>query len=187
MELARVVLSTPLGDMIALDSGAGLAALEFCEPAARPARLEARLGRFFPGAATVERETPLLARVRAWLDAYFAGTIAEPFDGPLDLRGRPFERQVWEALRAIPAGETRSYGEVAAAIGRPAASRAVGAANGANPAALIVPCHRVIGSTGSLTGYGGGLDRKRWLLGHERRWRRAAALPLADHARASAP
>jgi len=99
------------------------------------------------------------------------GTAAPLDDLPLDMRGAPFEKRVWTALRAIPPGHTTSYGAIAEALGSTGASRAVGAANGANPISIIVPCHRVIGSTGSLTGYGGGLDRKTWLLDHERRWR----------------
>ena len=82
--------------------------------------------------------------------------------------GTPFQRSVWRALRAIPCGETRSYGDIARAIGRPSAVRAVGLANGANPIGVVVPCHRVIGAGGALVGYGGGVDRKRWLLAHER-------------------
>jgi len=97
------------------------------------------------------------------LGAYFAGELTQ-FDLDLHLKGTDFQRRVWEALRNIPYGETRSYGEVAAQIGVPGASRAVGLANGRNPISIIVPCHRVVGSTGSLTGYGGGLDRKRILL-----------------------
>jgi methylated-DNA-[protein]-cysteine S-methyltransferase len=100
------------------------------------------------------------------LDQYFAGERRD-FDLPLDLRGTPFQRRVWQALLTIPYGETRSYGEIAAQIGRPDRPRAVGAANGRNPVSIVVPCHRVIGSDGSLTGYGGGLARKRWLLDHE--------------------
>jgi len=88
------------------------------------------------------------------------------------MRGAPFEKRVWQALQEIPPGETTSYGAIATALRSPNASRAVGAANGANPVAIIVPCHRVIGASGSLTGYGGGLDRKTWLIDHERRWRR---------------
>ena len=87
------------------------------------------------------------------------------------MRGAPFEKQVWAALRAIPPGETTSYGAIAKSLGSAGASRAVGAANGANPIAIIVPCHRVIGASGDLTGYGGGLERKTWLLTHEHRWR----------------
>ncbi|MEV5238610.1 methylated-DNA--[protein]-cysteine S-methyltransferase [Streptomyces cinnamoneus] len=101
------------------------------------------------------------------LAAYFAGDTTR-FDLPLRLDGTPFQRRVWEALRQIPYGQTLSYGELAARIGSPGASRAVGLANGKNPIGIIVPCHRVIGSTGSLTGYGGGLDRKRRLLAFER-------------------
>ena len=97
------------------------------------------------------------------LDAYFAGELKD-FDVPLDMRGTDFQRRVWHQLTAIPYGETWSYGEVAAAIGKPSASRAVGHANGSNPVSIIVPCHRVIGSSGRLVGYGGGLDRKRALL-----------------------
>jgi methylated-DNA-[protein]-cysteine S-methyltransferase len=101
------------------------------------------------------------------LDAYFAGELAD-FDVEIDMRGTEFQRQVWNALLTIPYGETRSYGEIAEWIGAPGAARAVGLANGHNPIAIIVPCHRVIGANGSLTGYGGGLDRKRTLLGLER-------------------
>ena len=101
------------------------------------------------------------------LDAYFAGSLIE-FDVDLRLDGTEFQRRVWTALRTIPYGETRSYGEVAAQIGSPGASRAVGLANGRNPIGIIVPCHRVVGSTGGLTGYGGGIDRKRTLLALER-------------------
>ncbi|MFI9585299.1 methylated-DNA--[protein]-cysteine S-methyltransferase [Streptomyces sp. NPDC052236] len=101
------------------------------------------------------------------LDAYFARELEE-FDLPMRLDGTAFQRSVWEQLRKIPYGETRTYGELAEALGNPAASRAVGLANGKNPIGIIVPCHRVIGSTGSLVGYGGGVDRKRRLLAHER-------------------
>ena len=101
------------------------------------------------------------------LDEYFAGHLAVLDEIPVELNGTSFQQRVWNALRAIRAGTTSSYGSLARTIGAPSAVRAVGAANGANPVALIVPCHRVIGSNGSLTGYGGGLDRKRWLLQHE--------------------
>jgi methylated-DNA-[protein]-cysteine S-methyltransferase len=101
------------------------------------------------------------------LDAYFAGELTE-FDVELDLRGTAFQQRCWAALLEIPYGETRSYGEQAMRIGQPTASRAVGLANGRNPVGIIVPCHRVIGTSGGLTGYGGGLDRKRHLLDLER-------------------
>ncbi|HEV3021446.1 MAG TPA: methylated-DNA--[protein]-cysteine S-methyltransferase [Pirellulales bacterium] len=106
------------------------------------------------------------------LDAYFNGDINALADLPVETGGTPFQRDVWAALREIPAGETRSYGQIAGTIGCPGASRAVGAANGANPVAIVVPCHRVIGADGTLTGYAGGLARKRWLLDHERRYSR---------------
>lgn len=106
---------------------------------------------------------PPLLELRRQLAQYFAGE-RRAFDLPLAPRGTEFERRVWQALLAIPYGETRSYAEVAAAIGRPSACRAVGHANGSNPIAVVIPCHRVIGSDGSLTGYGGGLPLKRFLL-----------------------
>ena len=104
--------------------------------------------------------------VRGQLAEYFAGDRTS-FDLPLHAAGTPFQHTVWDALVTIPHGGTRSYGELAAGIGSPGAARAVGLANGQNPISIIVPCHRVIGADGSLTGYGGGLAAKRWLLGHE--------------------
>ena len=171
MQLARTYISTPLGEMLALASEDGLCALEFTGPRKRIPRLEARLSRWFPSHEIVDREARVIARMRKWLTAYFAGTSAAAEDIPLDMRGAPFEKRVWTALCAIPPGQTTSYGAIAKSLGDAGASRAVGAANGANPVAIIVPCHRVIGSTGSLTGYGGGLERKKWLIDHERRWR----------------
>jgi O-6-methylguanine DNA methyltransferase len=114
-----------------------------------------------------DESVPLLVEVARQLTAYFAGRLID-FDVPLRLHGTTFQRRVWAALADIPYGETVSYGELAALIGQPTAARAVGLANGRNPIAVIVPCHRVIGSTGSLVGYGGGLDRKRYLLRLER-------------------
>lgn len=106
-------------------------------------------------------------RYAAALERYFGGDVAALEDLPVVLEGSPFQLEVWKALRRIPPGATWSYGELAAAIGHPGASRAVGAANGQNPVAIIVPCHRVIGANGTLTGYGGGIERKQWLLRHE--------------------
>jgi methylated-DNA-[protein]-cysteine S-methyltransferase len=103
----------------------------------------------------------------AALNRYFTGDLTAIDTIPVQTAGTPFQREVWRALREIPVGTTTSYGQLAAKIGRPAAVRAVGLANGANPIGVVVPCHRVIGSNGSLTGYGGGLERKRWLLQHE--------------------
>jgi methylated-DNA-[protein]-cysteine S-methyltransferase len=108
-------------------------------------------------------DDPLLVEAADQLRAYFAGELRE-FDLPLAPRGTAFQRRVWDAVSAIPFGATASYAEIAAVIGTPSACRAVGAANGRNPLPVIVPCHRVVGSTGALTGYGGGLERKRALL-----------------------
>ena len=105
---------------------------------------------------------------RGQLDEYFAGRRLA-FDLPLAMAGTPFQVRVWRALLEIPYGETMGYGALAARLGRPSAARAVGLANGSNPLAVVVPCHRVIGASGALTGYGGGLDRKRWLLDLEQR------------------
>ena len=102
--------------------------------------------------------------------AYFDGNIQAIDSLPVAAEGTAFQKGVWQALRFIPGGQTISYGELAARLGKPAAMRAVGLANGANPVGIVVPCHRVIGANGSLTGYGGGLDRKRWLLNHERQY-----------------
>ncbi|MRG90357.1 methylated-DNA--[protein]-cysteine S-methyltransferase [Polyangium spumosum] len=116
------------------------------------------------------REHPVLREATRQLDAYFEGR-RDSFVLPLDLRGSPFQREVWAALLTIPFGETRSYAELARALGRPQAARAVGAANAKNPISIIVPCHRVIAGDGALTGYAGGVAAKRWLLSHEQRRR----------------
>ena len=177
MKLSRAILPTPLGDMLALSSDEGLCALEFTTVKGRArgeerlSRLNARLAKWFPPHEIVDRESPIIKQTRRWLKDYFAGTSAGIDDLRFDMRGAPFELRVWEALRRIPAGATTSYGAIAKELSSVGASRAVGAANGANPIAIIVPCHRVIGSTGALTGYGGGMDRKIWLIDHERRWR----------------
>jgi methylated-DNA-[protein]-cysteine S-methyltransferase len=112
------------------------------------------------------RDDARLADAREQLTAYFAGELRQ-FTLPLAPRGSAFQHQVWAALRAIPFGETRSYGELAAALGHPGSARAVGAANRTNPIGIVVPCHRVIGADGTLTGYAGGIERKRFLLDHE--------------------
>ena len=123
----------------------------------------------FPDAdALGERDDTIASEAVAQLGDYFAG-IRSGFDLDLAPRGTAFQQEVWQALRAIPAGQTRTYGELARELGRPAASRAVGAATGRNPISIIVPCHRLVGASGALTGYAGGVERKRWLLDHERR------------------
>ena len=130
------------------------------------------LERHFGPCRLVPAATP--PEIRGPLEAYFAGEVTSIDGIPVDAGGTPFQRQVWTALRQIPAGSTTTYGQLAARIGRPSACRAVGLANGSNPVAIVVPCHRVIGANGTLTGYGGGLARKRWLLDHER----GGALPF---------
>lgn len=121
-----------------------------------------------PVQAGWEEDDAVLAEARRQLIEYFSGDRTD-FDLALESAGTAFQREVWEALTKIPYAETWSYGELAAHIGRPGSSRAVGAANGRNPISIVVPCHRVIGTDGSLTGYGWGPDRKTWLLDHERR------------------
>jgi methylated-DNA-[protein]-cysteine S-methyltransferase len=156
--------TSPIGTMMLVHDEAGaLVALDFEDFQDRMARLlRLRHGRveLSEGAAP--------AKTRGALDRYFAGDFAALEAIETRTGGTDFQRAAWEALRAIPPGETRSYGAQAIAIGRPTATRAVGLANGANPVAIVIPCHRVIGAGGALTGYGGGLWRKRWLLDHER-------------------
>jgi methylated-DNA-[protein]-cysteine S-methyltransferase len=128
------------------------------------------------------RENPPTSAGARALAAYFDGDISAVADLPTRTRGTEFQQKVWQALRTIPAGLSISYGALAARIGRPGASRAVGLANGANPIAIVVPCHRVIGADASLTGYGGGLERKRWLLAHERAYCSTSDSPQLDMA-----
>jgi methylated-DNA-[protein]-cysteine S-methyltransferase len=167
--LRRRFFDTPVGPMLALASGDALTALEFGK-IERHERLEARLARWFPPHVIEDGSSSVLDATASWLDAYFAGRSADPRDLPIAMHGTDFERRVWNCLLHIPAGSTRSYGAIAVDLGLRNGARAVGLANGANPLSIIVPCHRVIGSNGTLTGYGGGLDRKQWLLEHERRW-----------------
>ena len=169
-----LIESTPLGPLLAVTSSAGLCELEF-DGVKRRAGLPARLAARFPdlgGAddSLVEAGTRggPLAPVRAWLRSYFSGHIVQGRSLDVDLRGTPFEVRVWQALLDIPYGETRAYGQLATALGSKDAARAVGLANSRNSVAIVVPCHRVIGANGALTGYAGGMPRKRWLLDHER-------------------
>jgi methylated-DNA-[protein]-cysteine S-methyltransferase len=154
--LKKMIVESPIGELTLLGSASALVALHL--PGSDDEPPEGERGK-----------TPLLERVAAQLREYFAGE-RRTFDIELAANGTPFQHRVWDALMGIPYGELRSYGDVAKVIGRPAASRAVGAANGRNPIAIIVPCHRVIGSSGNLTGYGGGLPTKKWLLEHEQRF-----------------
>ncbi len=161
---------SPVGLLFVGGSSAGVHRVEFLDGPQDEERHAVRLSvdSGLPTRRDVEGAAPVLAQ----LADYFAGD-RQTFDLTLTPRGTAFQRQVWEALRPIPYAVTTSYGAIAASIGRPTASRAVGAANGQNPIAIVVPCHRVIGSTGALTGYGGGMERKRWLLDHEAAQRQA--------------
>jgi methylated-DNA-[protein]-cysteine S-methyltransferase len=148
-----MVITSPLGPLEIVAAAGALQKLHFVERGIRFGRQTA--------------SSPFMLECRRQIDEYFAGK-RHRFDLALSLQGTEFERDVWQRLLRIPYGRTASYKEIAAAIGRPKAVRAVGAANGKNPVAIIVPCHRVIGYNGSLTGYGGGLWRKKWLLDHEK-------------------
>jgi len=151
--------------LLVTDDEGALRALEFAENESRMRQLMAR----YYGEFTL-KEAAAPASLRQALRAYFSGDIDALADIPTATAGTAFQREVWAALRAIQAGTTISYGQLAAKLGRAGASRAVGAANGANPIPIVVPCHRVIGADGSLTGFGSGLGRKQWLLDHERRF-----------------
>jgi O-6-methylguanine DNA methyltransferase len=150
--------------LLVTDNDGILRALDFADYKPRMHRLL----REHYGDYTLEEAAAPVSLTRA-LDEYFAGNLDALADVETATGGTPFQREVWKALRAIPAATTISYGQLAASLGRPGASRAVGAANGANPIAIVVPCHRVIGANATLTGYGGGLARKQWLLDHEAR------------------
>lgn len=160
-------MRSPVGKLKLVANDRGLVAVLW----ENDAPLRVRLGE------TVESKShPILIQAENELNEYFAGTRTE-FSVPIELRGTPFQTNVWEALLAIPFGKTRTYGELAKQLGNPQASRAVGAATGKNPISIIVPCHRVIGSTGNLTGFAGGLDAKSSLLEleQEKRFRLFAA------------
>jgi len=163
MTLEIAEFHSPIGTIVLAVRDGTLAALVFAEGwPDRRARLVKRFGDVdLRGAADP-------AGVSGRLAAYFAGDLGALDAIPVDPGGTPFQRRVWAALRTIPAGETVSYQTLARRIGAPTAVRAVGAANRTNPIGIVVPCHRVIGADGSLTGYGGGIERKRWLLTHER-------------------
>ena len=156
-------LATPIGTALLVTDEAGyLRAFNWTD---YEDHMRAWIRRHYPKAALREGRAP--QTVRGPFEAYFEGEAAALDAVPWKASGTPFQLKVWETLCSIPAGETLSYAGLAERIGRPTAVRAVGLANGANPVAVVVPCHRVIGTNGSLTGYGGGLPRKEWLLAHE--------------------
>ncbi|MCL7428362.1 methylated-DNA--[protein]-cysteine S-methyltransferase [Streptomyces sp. YS415] len=151
----HTVIDSPYGPLTLVADDGVLCGLYMTEQRHRP-----------PEETFGHRDDTVFGAAQEQLAAYFAGELKE-FTLELRLKGTPFQRRVWDQLRTIPYGETRSYGELADALGNPTASRAVGLANGRNPIGIIVPCHRVVGANGSLTGYGGGLARKQQLLGFE--------------------
>jgi methylated-DNA-[protein]-cysteine S-methyltransferase len=169
-------METPLGQMLLVtDEQERLRALDWHD---HDERMHDLLRRQYRGHPFVLQESTQASSAITALRAYFDGDLAAIDGLGVATGGTDFQRQVWRALRDIPTGATIIYGELAARIGRPRAVRAVGLANGANPVGIVVPCHRVIGADRSLTGYGGGLDRKRWLLEHEKAIRpRTATLP----------
>jgi O-6-methylguanine DNA methyltransferase len=156
---AHTIVDSPVGPLTLVTREGGLAGLYMTQQRHRPPQET-----FGPQVAA--DDIPVLARTTEQLAGYFAGDITD-FNIDLSTSGTPFQSRVWAALRDIPYGETVSYGELAAVLGQPNASRAVGLANGKNPVGIIVPCHRVVGANGSMTGYGGGVERKRWLLSFE--------------------
>lgn len=148
--MTSCVMATPIGPLLICEEEGAICAIEFTQAP------------LFPP------ETPLLQEAVRQLNAYFDGTLTV-FDLPLRMEGTAFRVACWQALRTIPYGETISYAEQARRIGHPKAARAVGGANHHNPISIVVPCHRVVGADGSLTGYGGGMGKKAWLLMHEQR------------------
>jgi methylated-DNA-[protein]-cysteine S-methyltransferase len=163
MKLLLSQIASPIGTVLIVSDGEALRALDFEDYALRMHRLlRLHYGSYdltpVPDAGVLGRQ----------MQDYFAGDLAVIEDMPVRTGGTDFQRQIWAELRHIPAGSTTTYGALAARVGRPGASRAVGLANGSNPVAIVVPCHRVIGANAKLTGYGGGLHRKEWLIAHER-------------------
>ena len=156
------VVHTPIDALTLAARGGRLCVLHF---GAREAPVRQMLHRWYPGEVIEHKRDP--AGAATALAKYFSGQLDVLDSVAVELNGTPFQQRVWEALRTVRAGQTASYSTIARVVGTPSATRAVGAANGANPVAIVVPCHRIVGSDGSLTGYGGGLRRKEWLLRHE--------------------
>lgn len=154
---AQAVIDSPIGPLTALATARGIAGLWFDDQTHHPGALDAPL----------DARNPHVVAMRRWMDDYWAGRDPSPREVPLDLHGTLFQRAVWKVLLTIPFGRTQSYGEVAARVGGGAVPRATGSAVGRNPVSILVPCHRVLGANGSLTGYAGGLPRKERLLQHE--------------------
>lgn len=149
-----IYMDTPIGTIGLTEDGEGISGLRF---------------QYKPEPGMIQKETSLLQDARIQLEEYFGGKRKE-FQLPLSMKGTPFQQSVWKALRTIPYGELRSYKQIAQQVNSPRAFRAVGMANHVNPVSIIVPCHRVVGADGNLTGYGGGMDAKKYLLDLERKW-----------------
>jgi methylated-DNA-[protein]-cysteine S-methyltransferase len=160
--IATATLASPIGPLTLAAHGERVCLLHFGPDSAD---IRKQLARWYPGDPIVPSDDP--AGAAAVLRDYFAGDVEVLDRVAVEMNGTPFQQRVWAALRRVRAGTTVAYSDIARAIRAPSAVRAVGAANGANPVAVIVPCHRIIGSNGTLTGYGGGLERKEWLLRHE--------------------
>jgi len=159
--LALSEVQSPIGTLYVVEGDAGVCALGFEDD--RDATLAALRTRFGSEPRAADQPTIAARRLRAYLD----GDLDALDDVRVDARGTPFQQRVWAALRTVRRGRTATYGQIAQALGQPTATRAVGLANARNPVAIVVPCHRIVGANGMLTGYAGGLDRKRWLLRHE--------------------
>jgi methylated-DNA-[protein]-cysteine S-methyltransferase len=160
--IALQTVDSPVGPLTIAANGPAVCLLHF---GAANAAARAALAKWYAGQSIESHPDP--GGAVSILRRYFSGDLASLDDVEVELHGTPFQTRVWRALRLVRAGTTSSYAELAGRVGARAAVRAVGAANGANPIAIVLPCHRIIGSNGSLTGYGGGLERKRWLLKHE--------------------
>lgn len=182
LRLLTVTLSTPIGKLVVIsDENGCLRATDWSDHEDRMRRL---LARHYGKDKIALISAPPSFGPASVIAAYFDGELHAIDSLPTATEGTSFQKRVWQALREIPAGQTVSYGELATHIGKPTAMRAVGLANGANPIGIVVPCHRVIGADGSLTGYGGGLERKRWLLNHEKQAvRRTSVASASDEIR----
>ncbi len=177
-ELLVDYIPSPIGEIVIVVDGDRLCSLDFADYSERMMRL---LARRYADVQLTRVENP--HGFSTLIQRYFAGEYGSLTTIPVQTGGTPFQRQVWSALRDIPVGETVTYAQLAARIGKPKAARAVGMANSLNPVAIVLPCHRVVGCNAVLSGYAGGVERKRWLLGHEHAWREGTTRSPADRRR----
>jgi len=164
--LYRETVSTPIGKLLLVATDRGLCAVEYTSTK-RERILSTRIARYFSPAVLTDHANDHITAAREWIDKYFRGEFRTLSKLRFDQRGSDFELKVWRRMARIPLGRKASYADLARAVGSPKAARAVGNASRSNPLSLVIPCHRVVGTSGDLTGYGGGLDRKSWLLDHE--------------------